>query len=184
MMTRISNDPQIQNNYEQMLRAGQSPNIAEMLATRTPPIDKGDRTFLAGLDPIPTHEAARLKRLADRQGVNVNGRVYLRALANRQAVKRYGHDPKAWIGSRADVEAVARERKLYVEGAVNVDYLGVDAPPPEKIPDALDMKLIEKETSQHERTSGHKMRGRERLDYKEKLFNRRKGKMKLTFQGE
>ena len=101
---QISDNPHIQESYEQMRRAGQSHAIAEMLALQQPPADKADRTFLAGLAPRAAEENRRLARKAERQGVSVSGATYLKSLA------RYNGDPEAFIRSRDDVKRVLEKR--------------------------------------------------------------------------
>lgn len=182
----ISADPQIQQAYVSMRRNGQSHNLAEMLALQQPPVDKADRTFLAGLDPTShttnlgreqnIKRMARLKKKAERAGVDVNGATYLSGLAS------YPGDPTAWVRSRDDIRRVAEKKRLRVEGAVDCDYIPTDSAPINPDP-GPDPKIIEKETRYHEYKTGVKMRGKERMDFKEKLFNRRKGPNKAKFQG-
>lgn len=174
---QVSDDPRVQASYEAMRRQGQSHNIAEMLALREPPTDQDDRRFLAGLRPETVERMAELKASAERQKVDVNGAVYLSALARprRQRPNPNEADPQAFIRSRSDIKRLAEQRGLFVTGAVECDHLGIDRPP-QDIPDnGPDPKIVEKRTRQHERRTGVKLRGKERVDYKEKLFNRLKG---------
>ena len=163
----ISTNPAIQMIYEDLRRAGQSHSIAEMLACQQPPCDAADRTFLAGLSPKTDKEEVKLRRMAERQGYSVSGATYLHSLA------RFRGDPEAFIRSRDDIKRLAEKRGMVVDGAVNIDTLSNRVEP--AMPDiGVCPKIIERETKDHERKTGTKLRGRERVDFKDRLFEKRK----------
>lgn len=176
-LQEITDDTDIQASddliaaYVQCRKNGCSVSLAKMLALQSPPRDvRTDRTFMAGLQPLAgdPKRLIRYRKRAERQGVDVNGAVYMRQLA------RYRGDPKAWVRGIDDIRRLATERKIRVETSnddILVDSLG-DAPP--EMPDiGVDPKIIEKEIRRQERRTG-KMKPKERLDAKERLFNRRK----------
>lgn len=124
---------EVQQMYLRMLSEGQTPRFAEMCALQQPPGVKGtDRAFMQGrsnqqwLDDMPADHAARILREARESGISVSGRYYMSGLAD----KRGHRDPAAWVDSVGDIQRVARERNLTVQGIV--DHKGVAMPPPKK----------------------------------------------------
>lgn len=133
----ISKDCTVQSAYEEMRRAGQSHNIAEMLALRRLPACKTDREFLAGhcngsqfaKDAVLGN---RYKEVAEQRGADVTGKVYLSGLA------AFPGDPRAWVADRSDAEKVIRERGWSSEGLINVKGQ-TEGKPSEPIPLADDL---------------------------------------------
>lgn len=104
-------------SYLEMRAAGQSMNMAELLATRTFPGVRTDSTFLRGSHTqFADHpKLGRIyRKMAEDEGVNITGQKYLRSLA------RYPGDPEAWVSSRGEVERRCLERGWSCEGAVEV----------------------------------------------------------------
>ena len=64
------------------------------------------------------------KKNCEKHGGSTTGKKYLHQLA------KFPGDPKAWISSRGDVERVAKERGLGVEGLVDVPTPEVEPPEP------------------------------------------------------
>jgi uncharacterized protein YbjT (DUF2867 family) len=124
---KISSDPQIQADYEEIRRRGEEHNLAVMLARRSPPAAQTDREFLhghcngnqfAGMEYLGDHYASEARR----QGVNITGKVYLSGLA------AYPGDPKAWVAGKGDVERVLDERGWGAEGAIKRNVSNVAEP--------------------------------------------------------
>jgi hypothetical protein len=84
-MTIISDIPAVQRAYERLRRAGQSHNIAEMLATRSVPRLRTNATVLAGRQPY--------------FGVEEN-QMHTNAVCG--TAKRYGFDPANYCPGLAD----------------------------------------------------------------------------------
>lgn len=124
----ISSQPHVQAAYLAMRRSGQSHAIAELLACRQAPGAVTDREFLAGhcngsqfaADPAAGNQA---KKIAESQGMNTTGKVYLSGLA------RYYGDPKAWVSGRGDVQKVCEERGWQCDGMVKVKPRQTDQEP-------------------------------------------------------
>lgn len=182
----ISDNPQIQQSYVSMRKAGQSHNVAEMLANQTPPGDwRSDRTFMAlnQFNDNPA-EGLRLKKKAERAGVSVpEGAIYMSGLA------RYRGDPQAWVRGIDDVRRAASKRPLRAElagGDVLVDTLSsYESPPVDLDRVGPAKKILDRETKQHEDAIGQPLRGKERKDFRQKLFDRRKGtRSKAVYQGQ
>lgn len=79
---KVSQDPRIQKDYERMRTAGQSHNMAEMLALQTCPGLQTDTRFLTGQwgnefysHQLQSYVGSRgdVKREAMRQGISVEG---------------------------------------------------------------------------------------------------------------
>ena len=91
----ISSNPVIQADYEQMRRAGQSHNMAEMLAFRQgPQIHGTDSGFMRGAS---------------------GGKKWISQLGKRS-------DPSAYVSSADDLRAICKAKKLDCEGMVNCKY--------------------------------------------------------------
>jgi hypothetical protein len=111
--------------YLKLRAAGESHNIASMIATCKAPALSTDDTFMAGrregqvfrnCPALHAHHQA----LADRAGISTHGKTYLSGIA------AYPGDPRAWVSGKSDVLAVARERNLSVEGCVSHKGHAVD----------------------------------------------------------
>lgn len=132
-----------------------------------------DATFLRGSeDGYGTDQRGRkvAHTKARAAGVNISGMRYCPQLATEM------HDPKAWVGSRADVKRIAEARGVGIEGTVTVK-----APEVEHIekPYEVASNLVEREVDRivREEAQGD-VSGRERADLKEKTKVRLKGSMK------
>jgi hypothetical protein len=122
--------PDVQAHYIKLVRQGQAPRFAEMVALGVPPATRGtDRALMEGrlsgqwLESMPKAQADRIIREAKQAGINVAGKFYMGGLADHRRHK----DPAAWIDSVADIKKVAQLRDLHVQGIVNHT-------PPEKPP--------------------------------------------------
>lgn len=102
--TIISNDPVIQHRYEQMVRDGVAPMLADMLACQRPPRGKDNTSWLAqqskaigGGDlapPVREHHEA----MARAAGVSIEGKVYMPGLARQNMPG----DPMAWVSDHSE----------------------------------------------------------------------------------
>lgn len=110
------NNWHVQLRYVEMRLAGESHNMAEMLATRTFPGVKTDAVFNEGKfssdSGIHGAEQTWLRARAEAAGVSTNGKWYCRGLAS------FPGDPTAWVGDRGDVLRIAREKNMTVHGYV------------------------------------------------------------------
>lgn len=115
----VSPNPAQQAHYEQMVAAGESPRLAEMLALGRSPYGKGtDRTFMEGRmggeqfakNPDLGNYYAEIAKAA---GVDITGKQYQMQLAD------WPGDPTAWVGGVDDVKRVCREKNLRCQGAVD-----------------------------------------------------------------
>lgn len=143
---RISNDPRIQARYEAMIADGQSPRMAEMLALGAFPGVRTDSTFNKGRCNGNQFEKTpwlgdEYRRVAEAHGVNVTGKTYLSQLAE------FPGDPRAWVSSRGEVEALCLERGYSCDGAVSVKseprHCGDDGGPYRVAPDLIDREVDE-----------------------------------------
>ncbi|SIO37916.1 hypothetical protein SAMN05444166_4227 [Singulisphaera sp. GP187] len=114
---KISDNFDQQVAYWRMRKAGESHNMAEMLALRSFPGIKTDAIFNEGkfsgqstgeCDP----RGAWLRQQAEAAGVSTSGKWYCSGLAS------FPGDPTAWVGDRGDVLRIAREKNLTVDGYV------------------------------------------------------------------
>jgi hypothetical protein len=135
------NDPYRQARYQAMLAAGESPVLAEMLASRTFP---GIRTGSALMRGVATDDGLgdtdtgdMIRAAADRNGVSRAGKRWIGGLG------KSWDDPACWVSDEHDVRAVARERGYAVSGAVNVAGLSEvpDPPPPVVAQDIVDDEI-------------------------------------------
>lgn len=112
----VSQDIEIQGRYEDMRLAGESHNMADMLAHRTGPGIRSDSIFNeakfssdSGLIGV---QQKWLRQQAESAGVSTNGKWYCSGLAS------FPGDPTAWVGDRGDVLRIAREKNMTVHGYV------------------------------------------------------------------
>lgn len=115
--TSISRDPVIQARYEEMIAAGESHMMAEMLAFQAAPGLNTDDTFLRGhcngnQFAKQPHVGDFYKKKAEAAGVDTTGKVYLSSLAQESG------DPEAWVSGRGDVKRICAERNWDCEGSV------------------------------------------------------------------
>lgn len=130
----ISERPAVQAAFEEMLRHGVSPRLAEMLALQSPPMSNTDREFWEGRWEQDTPLVRRYRREAERRGVSTNGTLYDPGLA------AFPGDPEAFVGGRDDVRRLAEKRGWGVQGAVTVKPAECQ---PEQI--GLDPQIVEDE---------------------------------------
>jgi hypothetical protein len=146
-----AHDVETWRRYVAMREAGQSHNMAEMLATRSFPGTKGtDRAFMQGrYSETGGAQFARLPKRMGQQyvdkalaaGVNPTGKWYSGALA------RYPGDPKAWVDGLSDVRRVAEERGAEVSGAIEVKPPQIERPDPgpyQVAPDIIARRLADR----------------------------------------
>lgn len=107
----ISDNPQVQAEYEAMREAGESHNMAEMLALQAFPFGRDENRILM-------------------QGKE-SGKFYSSGLA------RFQGDPRAIVSSAADIRRIAQEDGLIVKGTVNVSQ--PEKPPTPSVPIAKDI---------------------------------------------
>jgi hypothetical protein len=98
-MDKISNNPRIQADYEEMLRNDVPPKLAEMLALQQPPACSTDTRFMTG-----------------KQG----NEYYSPQLAS------YPGDPSAIVSSRSDVKRVAEQKGMFLEGTFGMSHTPED----------------------------------------------------------
>ena len=117
-----------QEHYEECIRNGCSPLLAEMFASRKTPAIRTDATFLQG--HINGNQFEKTPWLGDvykkeavAAGINITGKVYLSQLAS------YPGDPQAWVSGRGDVQRVCEERGWGCAGSVNVRAQEADTEP-------------------------------------------------------
>jgi len=162
----ISENPRIQAFYERCRANGESHNMAKMFAERRAPGVVTDTTFMAGRrDEFNGNNVLRriYMERARAAGVNPTGKVYSGGLA------RFPGDPKAWINDRSDVERIARDRGVRVEGSINCDYLPEDMTDPFNEPYRVADELVEDEIDRIETESGEPVTGAKREDAREKI---------------
>jgi len=116
----------VQEHYDECIRNGCSPKLAEMFSTGQAPSPRTDNTFLEGrwnqFEKTPWLGDA-YKRVADAHGFDVKGKVYLSQLAE------FPGDPRAWVSGRGDVQKVCEERGWGCSGSVSVKAQGIDQEP-------------------------------------------------------
>lgn len=139
----------VQDHYQRMIEAGNSPRFAEMLALQQPPGTKGtDRAFMEGrlnqqwLDSMPKPMAQQMLREARAAGIDTTGKIYMGGLADLRAHR----DPEAWVDSTGDIKRVAAKRNLTVEGAVTCNG---EIRPPERPP--LSERIIGEEMKHYKK---------------------------------
>lgn len=104
--------------YDEMIKNGVNPKLADMLASRQPPGASTDREFLHGYCNGNQFERNRpmgdyYASVAKQHKVDITGKVYMSGLA------AFPGDPKAWVSSRADAAKVLDERGWGSDGAVS-----------------------------------------------------------------
>lgn len=105
-------------DYDEMIKNGVNPKLADMLASRQPPGASTDREFLHGYCNGNQFERNRpmgdyYASVAKQHKVDITGKVYMSGLA------AFPGDPKAWVASRADAAKVLDERGWGSDGAVS-----------------------------------------------------------------
>ena len=104
--------------YDECIRNGCGPKLAEAIARRAAPGIRTDSTHFAGrmgrqFADQPEYGDYFARELRAR-GDSPQGKVYVSGIA------RYPGDPEAWVSSRGEIAEVCRKRGWGVSGAVNV----------------------------------------------------------------
>lgn len=127
-------------HYDQLIKKGNTPQFAAMIAMRQPPGTKGtDRALLEGdiihhgLQHYPDWFKEMAIGRARKAGIDVAGKVYKSGLAD----SRGPECPDAWVGGTDDILRVCKKRNLSCRGIVN--YTGHDTPPTPDVPLAEDL---------------------------------------------
>lgn len=125
------------NRYFEMVKAGEFPRGAAMLALQSPPRTKNtDRTFCEGqqrkMSRMGTGNRRKMQALARRAGINTDGKYYI------GGPFKYT-DPRAWVTSQQDAIEAVKQIKGTSTGALNCDYSEKLRDPPKKIPLAPDI---------------------------------------------
>jgi len=105
--------------YYQLIKDGNSPNMAAMLASQQPPVSKNtDSDFCRRenkrMASMGDDDIADIVKIARRAGINTHGKTY-----NGQLGK-YG-DPGAWVSCTSDVKETAIRKGMSIDGMVKVD---------------------------------------------------------------
>jgi hypothetical protein len=129
----VSRNPEVQQRYEAMREAGQSHNMAEMLACRTLPAAKTDTRFSARLGKSEQMPASYYRK-AKAAGVSTLNKKYMSQLAE------YPGDPKAWVGgdARSEITRRCKEKGWGCEGAIEIPT------PTHEIPDDVPYRVADK----------------------------------------
>lgn len=109
----------IRHIYDKLIKEGQSPNMAAMLASMKPP-----GTWNTGKE-FSRRENERMRSLDDKQrediveiakkaGINTQGKTYNGQLG------RY-NDPLAWVSDTSDVKNAAIKKEMNIDGMVKVN---------------------------------------------------------------
>jgi hypothetical protein len=140
----VSHSKSIQAAYIAMRLDGLGHKLADMFAHQQPPMSNTDREFLEGHCNGNQFEKTPgvgdyYAREAKAQGVDITGRVYINSLA------AYPGDPKAWVSSRGDLEAVVKERNWSCQGSSNIVGDPREGPADVRIADDLvESKMIDR----------------------------------------
>lgn len=164
----ISEDAEIQREYEEARESGTGHNLAKMCVLRKPPAVMTDDVFLAGRrnnaqfvnHPKLGHY---YKGVAESKGISTVGKTYISGLA------RYPGDPEAWVSGRGDAKNVLEKRGWGCKGAINLKAREPLNPIEEP---RVDPKLIEREVN-YRKTTGDMMGCADTNELKEKLTNLR-----------
>lgn len=113
-----------QEHYEECLRRGTSPALAEMFALGQPPMSNTDREFLEGRCNGNQFSGQPwvgdlYKREALAAGVNPVGKIYMASLAT------YPGDPGAWVSGRGDIQRRCELHGWGADGTVNLPVRAV-----------------------------------------------------------
>lgn len=126
--------------YKALLRKGESPRMALLLAMQKFPGLKGTDSIFCKLEhervkEIGDEEMTKIVKIAKQAGINTHGKTYNGQLGGYT-------DPMAWISDTHDVRVSAKEKGLSIRGQVNVE--NAPKPRPKK---KLSERLI-RETTQ------------------------------------
>jgi hypothetical protein len=121
-------------HYDALLRDGQPPQFAAMLACQKAPGVKGtDRALMEGGTSLGSKSPMVQKAVlaaAKKAGVDISGKRHISGIGPVT-------DPLSWVSDTADVRAACKARGLTCRGVVN--HEGPEAPPPKRIPLAEDL---------------------------------------------
>lgn len=164
---QVSDDPNVQAFYEASRMAGESHSIAEMCALRQTPGSRTDKEFMAGrMNGEQFADNPQLgnyyRRIAEAHGCSTTGKTYLSQLAD------FPGDPKAWVGSRADVEKVCRDTGAGCSGMVNVKVSEREPTPAIDIADDILDDRVEKAIAENPDLA-HQNQAEVREQVKEKI---------------
>lgn len=105
--------------YDQLVKNGNSPNMAAMLASQQAPgvwnteatFNKRENERMGSLDGDHVEEIVKIAR---RAGINTQGKTYNGQLGTYS-------DPGAWVSGKDDVKATAIRKEMTIDGMVKVD---------------------------------------------------------------
>lgn len=125
----VSDDARIQDHYEAMREAGESHNLAELLALQQCPQVVTDSTFMVGSENGKQFErnpviGDRYRKIAEAKGGSTTGKKYLSQLAE------FPGDPRAWVSTRGEVKKLCEQNGWGVDGAVKVKVRDCKPTPP------------------------------------------------------
>jgi hypothetical protein len=128
------------DHYQQCIANGCSPKLAEMLASRTPPMSNTDRELWYGhINGRQFEESPQIgdyyRQQARLAGVDPKGKIYLSGLA------RYPGDPEAWVESRGDIRRILEKRGWGADGLVKMPVRKDESPP--ALESGLDPSLVD-----------------------------------------
>lgn len=123
--------------YFEMVKSGEPPRGAHMLALRSPPRTRNtDRTFCEGqqhkMSRMGTRNRTAMQALARKAGINTDGKYYI------GGPFKYT-DPRAWVTCQQDAIEAVKSIKGSSTGALNCDYSEKLRDPPKKVPLAPDI---------------------------------------------
>ena len=117
-----------------MLRKGESWNMAVMLACREAPRPNySEQAFQESMRLRMEEMTPNMRKIidmAEKAGINTHGKYYVGGLGRPT-------DPSAWVSDTSDVKRVCREKNLTCEGLVRHQGTPV---PPKRVPLAPDLK--------------------------------------------
>lgn len=125
------------DDYFAMIREGEYPRGAHMLALQSPPRTKNtDRTFCEGqqqkMERMGPGNRRKMQALAKKAGINTDGKYYI------GGPFKYS-DPRAWVTSQQDAIEAIKSIKGSSTGTVNCDYTEKQRDPAKKVPLAPDI---------------------------------------------
>jgi len=156
--------------YDSMIKEGQSPSMAAMLAMQKPPGSHNTDSDFARkengrMKAMDESQLDAVVKIAKRAGINTHGKTY-----NGQLGKY--DDPGAWVSGTGDVRTTAIRKGLKVKGSVNVDaYTG----PKKKVriaPDILDGLERRARSKDAKLEAKCKRSDNERMELRERLTNK------------
>lgn len=161
-----------EERYRQLIEAGESPKMADLLAARRAPLSVTDREFLAGRlwkDQFENQPwvGRYYRKIAEAHGVSTVGKVYISQMAD------FPGDPRAWVDSRGDIQRWCEERGYGCTGIVNVpspvykdDDLAKEEQPYRVADDIVDREV---ESRMEENPDLRRLSGEKLAEYKEQV---------------